>query len=73
MLAMEVIEIGSDVTIDNDIPAIVTALEVRGAEHLLTYQVTWWDERTRKVEWVTPREVKATQAKRRTLQFKQAS
>lgn len=71
-MTMEVIEIGSEVTIDNDIPAVVTALEIRGAEHLLTYQVTWWDERTRKSEWVTPREVKASHAKRRTLQFVKA-
>lgn len=72
-MTIEVIEIGSEITIDNDIPAIVTAVEIRGSEHLLTYQVTWWDERTRKSEWVTPQEVKASQSKRRTLQFMKAS
>jgi hypothetical protein len=55
MKELEVIEIGSSVMLDGEIPATVTGLEVRGAEHLLTYQVTWWDERSRKSEWVTPR------------------
>lgn len=64
---LEVIEIGSPVMLDGDIPATVTALEVRGVEHLLTYQVTFWDERNRKSEWVTPQEIKHAEQRRKIV------
>lgn len=68
MKELDVIEIGSAVLLDGDIPATITALEVRGSEHLLTYQATWWDERNRKCEWVTPEEIKHAE-QRRTIRF----
>lgn len=72
--ALEVFEIGSAVVLDGDIPATVTALSIRGVEHYLSYEVTWWDERDRKSDWVTPGEVKAGEAcKTRTLRFLKAS
>jgi hypothetical protein len=49
---MEVYEIGSQVLIDGDIPATVTAINIRGIEHRLQYEVTWWDERNRKSDWL---------------------
>lgn len=67
--AIEVYEIGSQVVIDGEIPAIVTAISVRGIEHRLQYEVTWWDERTRKSEWVEPFEIRAQEAKTRTMKF----
>jgi hypothetical protein len=68
MNELVVIEVGSPVMLDGDIPATITALEVRGSEHLLTYQVVFWDERTRKAEWVTPEEIKHAE-QRRTIRF----
>ena len=70
---IEVYEIGSQVTIDGDIPATVTAINIRGMEHRLQYEVTWWDERTRKTEWVDPFEIKPMEAKTRTMSFKPPS
>jgi hypothetical protein len=66
---IEVLEIGSSVVIDGEIPATVTGINIRGVEHRLQYEVTWWDERTRKSEWVEPYEVKAKQVHRRSLKF----
>lgn len=54
---IEIFAIGSKVTIDGDIPATITAVEIRGAVGLVTYQCCWWDQRSRKVEWVTAGEV----------------
>ena len=68
MSDLSVIEIGSAVILDGDIPATIGALEVRGSEHLLTYQVIFWDKRTRKTEWVTPAEIKHAE-QRRTMRF----
>jgi len=72
-MTLEVFEIGSHVVIDGEIPAIVTAINVRGTEHRLQYEVTWWDERTRKSEWVEPFEIKPKDAKTRTMTFKPPS
>ena len=66
---MEVYEIGAQVMLDGNIPATVTAINIRGVEHRLTYEVTWWDERNRKCEWVDPFEIKSTGMKTRTLKF----
>ena len=69
MTEMSVLEIGSKVLLDGEIPATVTAINVRGVEHRLTYEVTWWDERTRKSEWVDPFEIEPKQVSARTLRF----
>jgi hypothetical protein len=65
---LDVIEIDTLVVLGEDIPARITALEVRGSEHLLTYEVRWWDGQARKTEWVTPREIKPVKHCR-TLRF----
>jgi hypothetical protein len=67
---MEVLEIGSHVVIDGEIPATITGINIRGIEHRLQYEVTWWDERSRKSEWVEPFEIKHQEAKTRTLSFR---
>lgn len=56
--SIEVYAIGSDVVIDGDIPAVITAFEVRGKVGLITYQCAWWEERSRKSEWLTEDEIK---------------
>jgi hypothetical protein len=66
---MEVFEIGSAVLLDGDIPATITSINIRGTEHRLTYEVTWWDERNRKTEWVDPFEIRAKEAKKQSLRF----
>jgi hypothetical protein len=67
---MDVFEIGTEVLLDRDIPARVTAICIKGTEHRLTYEVTWWDERQRKSEWVGPYEIRSKQeAKMRSLRF----
>lgn len=67
---MEVFEIGTEVVIDENIPAHITAVCIKGVEHRLTYEVTWWDERARKCEWLDPWEIKAKgDAKTRSLKF----
>jgi hypothetical protein len=66
---MEVFEIGSQVVIDGEIPATITGINIRGIEHRLQYEVTWWDERTRRSEWVEPFEIKPKDSKARTLSF----
>ena len=54
MTEMQVLEIGSKILLDG---------------HRLQYEVTWWDERTRKSEWVDPFEIQANEATKRTLRF----
>lgn len=66
---MEVFEIGSAVLLGGDIPATITAINIRGKEHRLTYEVMWWDERNRKTEWVDPFEIEIREAKKQTLRF----
>lgn len=68
---LEVYEIGSEVIIDGDIPAVITAFEVRGKVGLITYQCAWWEDRTRKSEWLTENEVKPKDANRKqSISFK---
>ena len=57
MNSIEVFAIGSKVTVDGDIPATIRAIEIRGEIGLISYQCVWWDERNRRVEWVTASEI----------------
>jgi hypothetical protein len=70
MSDLQVLEIGSQVLIDGDIPATITAINIRGLEHRLTYEVTWWDERTRRTEWLDPFEIKPGEVKTQAIHFK---
>lgn len=69
MKEIEMFAIGSKVTIDGDIPATITAVEIRGIAGLVTYQCCWWDQRTRKSEWVTAAEIQPG-TERTTVKFK---
>lgn len=68
---IEVFELNSEVLIDGEIPAVITAISIRPAGQgvRVSYEVTWWDERTRKCEWVEPYEIKPKEAKRSSLSF----
>jgi hypothetical protein len=66
---MEVYEIGSEVTIDGEIPARITGISIHGIEHRLQYEVTWWNERSRVSDWLDPFEVKPKSGKTKTLTF----
>lgn len=70
-MTIDVFELGAQCMIDGEIPATITAVSIRPAENSvrISYEVTWWDERTRKSEWVEPGEIKAKEAKSGTLHF----
>jgi uncharacterized protein YodC (DUF2158 family) len=69
---LEVFPIGAKVTIDGDIPATIVAFEVRGDTdgRVVTYQCVWWDERTRKSEWITEGEIVPVSASPARIAFK---
>ena len=67
MTTIEIIPIGSKVFLGGEILATVQAVEIRGEPPSLTYQCVWWDERTRKSEWVRPDEIQLE--KQRTPQW----
>jgi len=68
---IQVFELGSHVVVDGEIPAVITAVSIRPAQNSVrvSYEVTWWDERSRKCEWVEPFEIKPQEAKTKTLSF----
>lgn len=71
MKTLEIYELGSEVVVDKEIPAVITGVNIRSAENSVrvSYEVTWWEERTRKSEWLEPFEIKAKSTKRATLSF----
>jgi len=56
---MEVLAIGTAVTIDGDIPATIRAITIY-SEHWVKYLCVWREERTRKEEWLTEDEIKVS-------------
>lgn len=71
MSTIQVYELGSECLIDGEIPARITAVSLRPALNSVrvSYEVTWWDERSRKCEWVEPGEVKPKTERSGTLHF----
>jgi hypothetical protein len=61
---VEVLAIGTSVTIDGDIPATIRAVTIY-SEHWVKYLCVWWDERSRREEWLLADEIKP-QADHRT-------
>ncbi len=53
---IELIQVGSPVTVGEDIRATITGIAI-DAKCRLTYQCVWWDGRTRKNEWLEQFEV----------------
>jgi hypothetical protein len=56
MSEIEVYAIGTSVIIDGDIPATVRAVTIY-SDTWVKYCCVWWDERTRREEWLTPDEI----------------
>lgn len=56
MTEIEVHAIGTLVIIDGDIPATIRAVTIY-SEHWIKYLCVWWDERTRREEWLTADEI----------------
>lgn len=58
-MEIEILAVGTEVTIDKDIPAHVRRVEIRGINHQqISYECVWWDERVRKAEWLERDEIK---------------
>lgn len=55
MTPILVIPVGTPIKIGDDIDAIVAAVMIGDGSHV-RYQVTWWDGKTRREEWVAGRE-----------------
>jgi hypothetical protein len=53
---IEVYAIGTAVIIDGDIPATIRAFTIY-SDTWVKYCCVWWDERTRKEEWLTADEI----------------
>lgn len=62
---LSVFACGTDVEIgpeESPIEAMVTAITVRGRN--VSYEITWWDGRTRKSEWIDQSEVRIQEGQR---------
>lgn len=68
MKDIEVLPIGTSVIIDGDIPAVIRGITIY-SEHWIKYDCVWWDERTRKDEWLTVDEIKVKDSTRSTVRF----
>ena len=56
MEKIEVMPVGSLVTIADDIPATITGIAI-DAKYRITYRCVWWDCQTRTSEWLEKFEV----------------
>lgn len=65
---IEVYEIGTAVTIDKDIPATIRAVTIYSPTWI-KYLCVWWEERTRKEEWLLADEIKTAAEPRQTVKF----
>ena len=59
MRQIEVMQVGSLITLSDDIPARITGIAI-DEKCRITYQCVWWDGRTRKSEWLEQFEVTRT-------------
>jgi hypothetical protein len=53
-------EIGTAVTIAGDVPAMILRVQIDGAD--VSYEVAWWNGRSRSTAWLLPAEIEATVA-----------
>ncbi len=56
---IELIQVGSPVTVGEDIPATITGIAI-DAKSRVTYRCAWWNGRTREDEWLEQFEVTRT-------------
>lgn len=64
-----VYEIGQPVIIDGDIPATIRSITIYNSEWI-KYLCVWWDERTRKEEWLSEEEFRPSEPKEQPIHFK---
>jgi hypothetical protein len=57
MNTIEVLAIGTQVVIDGEIPATIRAVTVY-SDTWVKYLCVWWDERSRREEWLLADEIK---------------
>ncbi len=71
MRKIEVMQVGSWVTIADDIPATITAILINDKCHV-TYECVWWNGQTRTSEYLEEFEVtRADETKHTTVGFQQ--
>lgn len=59
---------GTRVTIGDDLPAMVSAVQI-GANDAVRYLIVWWDGRVRREDWVDPSELSETDLDRLRIGF----
>ena len=57
MAELDLLKPGTKVMLAGEIEATITAVCLRGKALLLTYECAWWDDRTRRSDWVQSGEV----------------
>jgi hypothetical protein len=57
METIEVLAIGTQVVIDAEIPATIRAVTIY-SDTWIKYLCVWWDERSRREEWLLAEEIK---------------
>ena len=58
MVEVEVFRVGTEVRIGQTIPGIVTGIMIRDGCRI-SYEISWWDNRTHNCKWLEDCEVKA--------------
>ena len=68
-MTIEVLEIGTEVLIDREIPAVIRGITIYN-DHWVKYLVIWWDERKRYEEWLPADEFEVKTKPTRTCLIK---
>jgi hypothetical protein len=68
MNEISVLAIGTQVTIDGDIPATIRAVTIY-SNTWVKYCCVWWDERTRREEWLTRDEIQVEEVRHAAVKF----
>lgn len=53
---LSVLPVGTKVVVEGDIDGVISAICIRGND-FVSYEVIWWNNRSRVLEWVTEDEV----------------
>jgi hypothetical protein len=69
MNEIEIYTIGTAVVIDGDISAVVRGVTIYSATWV-KYCCVWWDERTRREEWLTADEIQFKNNSKMTVRLK---
>lgn len=68
MSEIQVLAIGTTVIVDGEIPAVIRGVSIRGP-HRVSYDCVWWDERTRKSEWLDADEFEVKEPRLQVVKF----